>query len=70
MLTIKAHYDGNHIVCDENIKMQKGQELIITMLSTEKKDFIDLSKYMGRGKKLFTTDANDFIKELRKDDRL
>lgn len=35
----------------------------------EKKN-VDLSQYMGRGKKLFLTDAGEYIKDLRNNDRV
>ena len=31
---------------------------------------IDLSKYMGRGPKMFDGDAGEFIRELRNNDRI
>lgn len=49
-----------------------GQEVMITILDTkstsEKK--VDLKKYMGKGEKLFQTDAQDYIKEMRSDERI
>lgn len=38
--------------------------------SREGTDKIDLKKYMGRGKKMFDTDAGDYVKELRENDRI
>lgn len=74
MLTaISGYYDGAHIVLDENVSMQIGQKVIITLdvgpASTPKKQ-VDLSKFMGRGAKMFQTDAGEFVKELRENDRL
>ena len=34
------------------------------------KNKIDLKKYMGRGKKMFDTDAGDYVKELGENDRV
>lgn len=52
--------------------MNVGQEVMITILDTksvsEKK--VDLKKYMGKGEKLFQTDAQDYIKEIRSDERI
>ena len=44
----------------------------MTILDTqsvpEKK--IDLKKYMGRGEKMFHTDAQDYVREMRDSDRI
>lgn len=32
MIAVKAHYDGTKIVCDESVKMKKGQFLIVTVV--------------------------------------
>ena len=52
---------------NEDIGLSAGQEVIVTILDTqsvpEKK--IDLKKYMGRGEKMFHSDAQDYIREMR-----
>ena len=74
MLTaVKGHYNGTQIVPDEAIDLMIGQEVIITVLTPiepEKKAKIDLTKYMGRGKKMFEYDAQEYVKEMRSNDRL
>lgn len=72
MSAVKGYYDGKQIVINEDAKMSIGQEVIITILDMprKKKKRIDLEKYMGRGKKMFTQDAQDYVKELRDNDRL
>ena len=76
MTSIKGHYNGKHIVPDEKITMAAGQQVIITILSVPQlpsstKEKIDLSRYMGRGPKMFpATDAQDYVRELRDNDRL
>lgn len=52
--------------------MAIGQEVIVTILDMpeKKKKSINLEKYMGRGKKMFTDDAQEYVKELRSNDRL
>ncbi len=72
--TAKGHFNGSHIVMDEEMGLTAGQQVLITVLDIVKpqakgKD-IDLSRYMGRGEKMFTTDAGEYIKELRSNDRL
>ena len=73
MLTaINGYYNGFYIVMSENIALQKGPQVIITVdvndAPTKKK--IDLSSFMGRGRKMFTDDAAEFVKELRENDRV
>ena len=72
MSAVKGYYDGKQIVINEDVKMSIGQEVIITILDMprKKKIRIDMEKYMGRGKKMFTQDAQDYVKELRDNDRL
>lgn len=72
LATVKGYYNGNHIVISENVNLNIGQEVMITILDTkstsEKK--VDLKKYMGKGEKMFQTDAQDYIKEMRNDERI
>lgn len=42
--------------------------ILDTQSMPEKK--IDLKKYMGRGEKMFHADAQDYIKEMRDNDRI
>ena len=73
MLTaINGYYDGIHIVLSDNIKLKKGQKVIITaeVSDTTPQKNLDLSRFMGRGKKMFKGDAAEFIKELRENDRV
>ena len=74
MATVTATYDGNSFVTDEKMTIPIGQRAVITFIDTasiERKN-IDLTKYMGRGKKHFhdSTEIDNYIKELRTDDRL
>lgn len=57
---------------DEDIELAVGQEVIVTILERHEKTKkqIDLKKYMGRGEKMFHSDAQDYIKELRDGDRI
>lgn len=72
LATVKGYYNGNHIVISENVNLNIGQEVMITILDTkstsEKK--VDLKKYMGKGEKMFQTYAQDYIKEMRSDERI
>ena len=73
MLTaISGYYNGNYIVTDGNIALKKGQKVIITLDIPDEEiaKKVDLSGFMGRGEKMFHTDATDYVKELRKDDRI
>lgn len=70
---VKGHYNGSHIVMDENICLSKGQQVIISILDVPEdvpaKKY-DLSRYMGRGEKMFHSDAQSCVKELRENDRI
>lgn len=73
MLTaVKGYYNGKQIVMEEDIQLSAGQEVIVTVLEMKKqpKKEIDLKKYIGRGEKMFQNDAQDYIKELRENDRI
>lgn len=72
MAAVKGHYDGTQIIMDESVNLREGQEVIVMILDLEKKDKekIDLKKYMGRGEKMFQTDAQDYVKGMRADDRI
>lgn len=72
LAAVKGYYNGKHIVMEENIEMVAGQEVIITILnmSTQNQKKIDLKKYMGRGEKLFHEDVQEYIREMRDNDRI
>lgn len=60
LVAVRGHYDGTKIVMDEKLNLAAGQEVIITILDARKKKRknIDLSKYVGRGEKMFNSDAD------------
>ncbi|MCM1192878.1 MAG: hypothetical protein NC389_10675 [Acetatifactor muris] len=72
LAAVKGYYNGSHIVMNEDISLNAGQEVIVTILDApdvpDKK--IDLKKYMGRGEKMFHTDAQEYIREMRDSDRI
>ena len=72
LAAVKGYYNGSHIVINEDVSLNAGQEVIVTILDSqsisEKK--IDLKKYMGRGEKMFHTDAQDYVREMRDSDRI
>ena len=67
LAAVKGYYDGNQIVIDEDVDLSIGQEVIVTILEKQKQanKKVDLKKYMGRGEKMFLTDAQDYVRELR-----
>ena len=73
MLTaIEGYYDGSRIVLTENVALQKGQKVIVTVevVDVDVKKPVDLSVFMGRGKKMFEGDAAEYVRELRENDRI
>lgn len=72
LAAVKGYYNGNQIVMDEDVKMTAGQEVIITILDKKRnsRKKVDLKQYMGRGEKMFHTDAQEYVEELRSNDRV
>lgn len=71
LAAVNGYYNGDSIVLEENVSLTKGQKVIVTILdTTQKKEKIDLERYIGRGKKMFHSDAQDYVRELRDNDRL
>ena len=72
LTAIEGYYDGSRVVLTGNFALQKGQKVIVTAetLDAPIKKPIDLSVFMGRGKKMFERDAAEYVKELRENDRL
>lgn len=67
MLAVKGTIQGNTVVIkDEDIKKYDGKDVIVTILDfqfEQQKKQVDLKKYMGRGEKLFQSDAQEAIIE-------
>ncbi len=72
LAAVKGYYNGSHIVINEDISLSAGQEVIVTILDTQSvpKKKTDLKKYMGRGEKMFHSDAQDYVREMRDSDRI
>lgn len=74
MLALKGTIRGNTVIVkDEDIKKYDGKDVIVTILDhpyKQQKKKVDLKKYMGRGEKLFQSDAQESIRELRDYDRV
>ena len=71
-VAVKGYYDGDRIIVDENINMSVGQEVMITILDGKRNlsPKFELGKYMGRGEKMFSVDAQEYVEELRSNDRI
>ena len=70
MTSVKGSYDGFHIVPDEKITLKTGQQAIITVSDLPEPpvpatESLDLSRYMGRGEKMFHMDAQEYVTKLR-----
>lgn len=74
MLALKGVIQGNAVVIeDEDIRSYEGKDVIVTILDypyKKVKKKVDLKKYVGRGEKLFQSDAQEYIREMRDDDRI
>ena len=71
-VAVKGYYDGDRIIVDENINMSVGQEVMITILDGKRNlsPKLELGKDMGRGEKMFSVDAQEYVEELRSNDRI
>lgn len=70
-VAVNGYYDGDRIVLEEDILLAKGQKVIVTILDVvQRKEGIDLDWYIGRGKKMFQSDAQDYVRGMRENDRL
>ena len=68
---VYGYYNGDSIVPEKDISLSKGRKVIVTILDTvQRKEGIDIDRYIGRGKKMFQTDAQNYVKEMRENDRL
>ena len=70
LAAVKGYYDGTQIVMDENMNLKAGQEVIVTVLDMQKKarKEIDWDSFVipsERGK-----DVDEYMKEMRENDRL
>lgn len=71
LAAVNGYYDGDSIVLEEDIPLAKGQKVIVTILdAVQRKEGIDLDRYIGRGEKMFQSDAQDYVRGLRENDRL
>ena len=75
MLTsVNGNNNESQIVMDEATMLQNEQRLINTgpdaEIPTRNRTIPELSKYMGRGEKMFHTDAESYVRELRENDRM
>ncbi len=71
LAAVNGYYNGDSIVLEEEVSLEKGQKVIVTILDAkQKKERIDLEHYIGRGKKMFYSDAQDYVRELRENDRI
>ncbi|MBQ9902562.1 MAG: hypothetical protein IJM51_09320 [Clostridia bacterium] len=72
LTTVNGYYDGFHIVISDKIELKKGQRVTITadISETPSEKKVDLSRFMGHGKKLFADDPDKYVKELRENDRI
>ena len=78
MQAVKATYDGEKIVLDENVNLTEGQEVIVTILEdvdntpkkmSEEEIHAWIKKFSGSCGKMFNSaeEVDAYIKELRED---
>ena len=67
-----GYCNGKQIVREEEVNRQAGQRRIVANpddVHAGKKQ-VNLGKYMGRGPKLFGSDAGEYVKGMRRNDRI
>jgi len=71
MLAVKGYYDGKQIILDKDYKLKKGQKVVVTIIDVDEqvKKRVDLMKYKGIGKGIWNKDVQEYIKDLRNNDR-
>ena len=73
MLTaVSGYYNGSGIIMDEPVPISIGQRVIITILEPVEppQEKVSLRKFMGRGEKMFSEDAAEYVRGLRANDRV
>lgn len=70
LAAVKGYYDGEQIVIDEDVKMAKGQEVIITILDMQKKrkDNIDWDSFVVPSER--GNNVDEYMREMRENDRM
>ena len=70
-LEIMGSFDGRYIIPDKDIHLSPGQKILVTIHdAVDKREDIDLDKYINQGEKLFPEDAQEYIRELRNEERI
>ena len=70
-LEIMGSFDGRYIIPDKDIHLSSGQKILVTIHdAVDKRGDIDLDKYINQGEKLFPEDAQEYIRELRNEERI
>ena len=70
-LEIMGSFDGRYIIPDKDIHLSPGQKILVTIHDAiDKRENLDLDKYINQGEKLFPEDAQKYIRELRNEERI
>ena len=71
---VVGYYNGEHIVLDEKVSWDNGQEVIVTVLpksvAKSPAKHINFSEFRSGGRYDISMDAQEYIKELRGNDRV
>ena len=68
MLSVRGVIRGNTVLVEDDLKAYEGKA--VTVMIHDSKAPLNLSKYRGRGEKMFPdTDPQEYIKGLRSNDR-
>ncbi len=75
-MTIEGYYDGKQYVALEDVLVKENQRVQITILdeyiepNEHRKNSELLARYKGIGGRLWTQDPQQYVSELRNEDRI
>ena len=71
---VAGYYDGNNVILKDKVLWTTGQEVLVVViprsLEKPKHNELDFSEFRSGGRYGIDKDAQDYIKELRENDRI
>ena len=71
---VMGYYDGNRVILKDKVLWNTGQEVLVAVpprsLKKTKQSKIDFSEFRSGGRYAIDKDAQDYVKELRENDRM
>ena len=71
---VAGYYNGEHIVLNEKVCWDNGQEVVVTVMPKRiekpRQGKLDFAKFRSGGRYGIDKDAQDYVEELRANDRI